>query len=470
MRICLVNPPSPFLLDERVFPTLGVLQVATVLEEAGHEVVVEDLGGREDYVTVMAHRASEGWDCYGLTATTPQFPAAVAILQTIRDVDPTARAIIGGPHATVMPGSCQAFDCVVMGDGESAVLDAIQRGAPHLIDEASNTKKGELAWHWPARHLIDMDSYRYTLMGLKGTSMMLSQGCPYNCSFCCGRLVPYYRRVRARNVDDVVKEMEHLIDQYGMTAVMAFDDEVNLLNEPLLEFCQKITPLGMKFRAFVKANLFTDMQAEAMAKAGFVEVCTGVESGSDRILGIIDKQTTRVINKRFVDVAHKHGMRAKAFCSLGHPGENHESAEDLTSWLSDAAPDDFDVTVITVYPGSPLWEKREFVEVNERGQRVCKYVKRSKHPEEDGATLYFEEVDYAKEFSFYKGRPKEYISHVWTPDLSKGDLVTLRDTIEDKVRKELGIPYPVRHSGDSFEHSMGQGASPQDSRVLLKEA
>ena len=239
---------------------------------------------------------------------------------------------------------------------------------------------------------------------------------------------------------------------------MAFDDEVNLLNEPLLEFCNKVAPLKMKFRAFVKANLFTDIQAEAMAKAGFAEVCTGVESGSDRILRIIDKQTTRDINKRFVDLAHKHGMRAKAFCSLGHPGENRQSTEDLKSWLIEAKPDDFDVTCITIYPGTPIWEQRERVEVNGHGQRICKYVKQSKRPEDDGATLFFDEVRFDEEFSSYKGKPGEYVSHVWTPDLSKEDLVTLRDQIEDEARKVLGIPYPIRHSGDSisFDHSMGQ--------------
>lgn len=300
-----------------------------------------------------------------------------------------------------------------------------------------------------------MDSYRYSLMGVKGTSMMLSQGCPYNCSFCCGRLVPYYRRVRVREIDSVVSEMRHLVDIYGIKSVMAFDDEVNLLNEPLLEFCNKIKPLGMKFRAFVKANLFNDIQAEAMANAGFVEVCTGVEAGDDRILGIIDKQTTRAINKRFVETARKHGMRAKAFCSLGHPGENLESARNLQSWIIEAEPDDFDVTVITIYPGTPIWAGRQFYGTSSDGHTICSYTKHSKKPAEDGATLFFEELDYSKEFAFYKGRPKEYVSHVWTPDLSPSDLTKVRDEIEDAARTALGIPYPKRFSGDQFEHSMG---------------
>jgi radical SAM superfamily enzyme YgiQ (UPF0313 family) len=463
LRVCLINPPSPFLLDDRVFPTLGVVQVASVLEEHGHDVHVEDLSGRVDYRSGMIQTAESGWDMYGLTATTPQFPAAIDILSLIRDHDPGKRVMIGGPHATVMPESCTTFDVVVRGDGERACLTALDESSPRVIDEATNTTKGTLDWHWPARHLIDMDTYKFSMNGVKGTSMMLSQGCPYNCSFCCGRTVPYYRRVRVRNIDDVVAEMRALQETYGIQAVMAFDDEVNLLNEPLLEFCQKIRPLGMKFRAFVKANLFNDVQAEAMANAGFVEVCTGVESGDNRILGIIDKQTTRDINKRFVHLARKHGMRAKAFCSLGHPGETSESCDNLKSWIIEAEPDDFDVTVITIYPGTPIWEGKQYVGEKD-GHPIYQYVKASRKPQEDGATLFFTGVDYSKEFAFYKGRPHEYVSHVWTPDLSKDDLVRHRDQIEDDARKALGIPYPKRHSGDQYEHSMGQGLSQQDSR------
>jgi len=258
-------------------------------------------------------------------------------------------------------------------------------------------------------------------------------------------------------VDDVVNEMRSLQEIYGIKAVMAFDDEVNLLNEPLLEFCHKIKPLGMKFRAFVKANLFNEIQAEAMADAGFVEVCTGVESGDNRILGIIDKQTTRVINKRFIDLARKHGMRAKAFCSLGHPGENLESARNLTSWLIESEPDDFDVTVITIYPGTPIWAAKVSVPSADPTRPVYRYTKASRNPVEDGATLFFEGVDYTKEFAWYKGIPGEYVSHVWTPDLSKEDLARLRDEIEDEVRATLGLPFPSKYSGDhlDIDHSMG---------------
>ena len=71
--ICLVIPPSAFLLDERVFMTLGILKVASVLEQAGVTVEMLDLWGIENYEEVVRdHARASVATGYGLTATTPK--------------------------------------------------------------------------------------------------------------------------------------------------------------------------------------------------------------------------------------------------------------------------------------------------------------------------------------------------------------------------------------------------------------
>src|SRR2546428_4826258 len=91
-RICLITPPSIFLLDERVFMTLGILKVAAVLEQAGLAVEMLDLSGVENYEEVVRdHVRTNGVTCYGLTATTPQMPAATKIYKTIRACNSKAR-------------------------------------------------------------------------------------------------------------------------------------------------------------------------------------------------------------------------------------------------------------------------------------------------------------------------------------------------------------------------------------------
>ena len=50
--ICLITPPSVFLLDERVFMNLGILKVAAVLEKRGHSIEFLDLSGIQNYEDV----------------------------------------------------------------------------------------------------------------------------------------------------------------------------------------------------------------------------------------------------------------------------------------------------------------------------------------------------------------------------------------------------------------------------------
>ena len=51
--ILMITPPSAFLLDERVFMSLGILKVAAVLEKAGYKVELLDLSGIENYLDVV---------------------------------------------------------------------------------------------------------------------------------------------------------------------------------------------------------------------------------------------------------------------------------------------------------------------------------------------------------------------------------------------------------------------------------
>jgi hypothetical protein len=76
-QICLIIPPSLFLLDERVFMSLGILKVAAVLEQEDVTVELLDLSGVMNYEEALAaHITHSQAECFGLTATTPQMPAA----------------------------------------------------------------------------------------------------------------------------------------------------------------------------------------------------------------------------------------------------------------------------------------------------------------------------------------------------------------------------------------------------------
>lgn len=267
------------------------------------------------------------------------------------------------------------------------------------------------------------------------------------------------RRIRSRTTKNVVDELTHMHQMYGVRGFMLYDDELNV-NPQMVELMDSISEaqkqLGVQFklRGFIKSQLFNDEQADAMYKAGFRWILTGFESGSPRILENINKKATREENSRCVDIARRYGLKVKALMSIGHPGESPQTLQETKDWLLEKKPDDFDVTIITPYPGSPYYDDA----VLEEGAWVYTYPK-------TGDRLYAKEVNYMDTADYYKGDPNGgYQSYVWTDSLTPDSLVKERDILERDVRAELKIPFNPGAPGVRFEHSMGQGSLPD--RIL----
>ncbi len=102
-NVCLITPPSPFLLDERVFMHIGILKVASSLESAGHNVDFLDLSGIDNFLKVVEDYCKTNPNVvFGLTASTPQVPFAVQVASVIRTFSPDSKIILGGPHVPLM--------------------------------------------------------------------------------------------------------------------------------------------------------------------------------------------------------------------------------------------------------------------------------------------------------------------------------------------------------------------------------
>lgn len=481
MKICLIIPPSPFLLDERVFMHIGILKVASSLESRGHIVDMLDLSGVENYLDVVRSYASkkDTASIFGLTASTPQIPFSVSIAKTLRSISAKYKLIIGGPHVTLMNTACKRetkkglhlssratedisnlskiFDVLVCGDGELTIFEAlkIDSGIVDADDKKSeyflsNEQFSNLPL--PARHLVDVDSYKYSIENKKSVSLIAQLGCPFKCSFCSGRNSPFLRKIRQRNSNSIIDEMRHLYYTYNYTGFMFYDDELNV-NKGLIELLNKITDLqdeiGEEFRlrGFVKAELFNDAQAEAMYRAGFRWLLTGFESGDERILKNIKKMAKRDDNTRAVEIAKNHNLKVKALMSVGHAGESYETIENTKKWLLEVQPEEFDCTIITTYPGSPYFDDA----VKKKGV----YVYTS---DLTGDKLYQSPIDYLTELDYYKGDPNGgYVSYVWTDYISPEALVSSRDELEKEVRNKLNIPFNPANPGIKYEHSMGMG-------------
>jgi len=482
-RVLLITPPSVFLLDERVFINLGILKIGAALESRGVAVEHLDLSGTVNYLDALeAHLAISDATAAGLTATTPQLPTVVKIIERIRAVRPELKIVLGGPHVTLTDSAVkleqragrvsrahtalqrlQALaDVLVSGDGELAVFRALQPDAPRLID--GDDPKGGLfltnatyeATAYPARHLVDMGSYHYEIDGHRSTSLIAQLGCPFGCGFCGGRNSKSLRMIRTRSTESIVAEVRMLHEVYGFTGFMFYDDELNV-NKNMVGLMHALADLQdtlgteFRFRGFVKAELFTPEQASAMYRAGFRWLLSGYESGSPRILENIDKRAGLDDNTRAVDTAKAAGLKVKALMSVGHPGESEQTMRETQEWLLRVQPDDFDCTVITTYPGTPYYD--EAIE-SPAEPGVWTYTHRK-----TGDRLHAYEIDFLVVADYYKGDPKGgYQAFVYTDHLSAAEIVQRRNWIEESVRASLRLPYPQARAAIRYEHSMGQGS------------
>lgn len=496
MRVCLIQPPSGFLLDERVFVGLGLLKVASALEAAGHQVRVLDLSGIENYLYALRQYLGASDDeVFGVTTTTPQLPAAASIGAEVRALRPEARLILGGPHVTLCYAArklerkrgivgraaraCQElesrFDVLVAGDGELAVLEAISTptAAPRVVD--GDEPKGGFfltdaqfsSAPSPARHLVDMSSYHYEIEGHNATSLIAQLGCPFSCGFCGGRNSKALRVIRTRTTQSIIAEIAWLHRVYGYTGFMFYDDELNV-NRSMVDLMKELRNLqdfiGVDFRlrGFVKAELFTDEQAAAMHAAGFRWLLCGFEAADPRILTNIRKRATLEDNTRAVEIAKRHGLKVKALMSVGHPGETPESIMSIREWLVGVGVDDFDCTVITTYPGTPYYD-----EALPRSDMPGVYTYTQ---QQTGDKLYAHDVDYMTTADYYKGGPGDYRAFVFTDALRSDELVSMRDSLERDARAALRIPFNSTRPGVRYEASMGQlpGFILKDQRGLLQ--
>jgi anaerobic magnesium-protoporphyrin IX monomethyl ester cyclase len=478
--VCLVIPPSAFLLDERVFVSLGILKVAAALEAQQYRVNLIDLSGVENYLDPLGDYLSGCSDeAIGITVTTPQLPAVMQIATVIRSQRPDLRIILGGPHVTLVHSAQKmekkrgtvgrghramaqlesSFDVLCSGDGEFAIFEALQPDAPKVID-GDDPKGGLFLTNktfseapLPARHLVELQSYRYSIEGHRSASLVGQLGCPFGCGFCGGRNSKSLRVIRNRSVESIVAEVEHLHGRYGYTGFMFYDDELNVsrtfvdLMDGLADLQDRIG-VAFRLRGFVKSELFTAEQASAMFRAGFRWLLCGFEGANDRILTNINKRATLADNTRCVALAKDAGLKVKALMSVGHPGETERSIADVRDWLIANEIDDFDCTVITTYPGTPYYD---LAELSEPG--VWTYT----HPKTKDR-LHSYEVDYTTCADYYKGDPKDgYRSFVFTDHLSVTEIVDLRDMVERDVRAALDIPFNPGAAALRYEHSMGQG-------------
>jgi anaerobic magnesium-protoporphyrin IX monomethyl ester cyclase len=285
--------------------------------------------------------------------------------------------VVGGPLPTLDPTDfLEVFDVAVIGEGEETMVELVncaEKGAGFSgVKGIAYTDGGRVRFTsprafvddldclpFPSRELFDNDAYkRYYAkrFGYTTTPLITSRGCPFTCDF-CSRPV-FGTSFRARSAGNIVDEMESIVG-LGYDRVWFADDCFTLNRGHLLSVCDEMVRRGVDlgWECLSRVDTMDREVAVKMRKAGCVRVFFGIESGNDRVLGLMNKQVTVEQAKRAVYAAKAAGLQVGAFFIVGYPGESNGTILDTLRFASGLPLDYLSFTLPYPIPGTALFER-----------------------------------------------------------------------------------------------------------------
>lgn len=354
LRIELIHPPHPQASEDRLDAPLGLLYIASNLEKNGYLVRVNDLSG------ISPEKWNIGLaDFYGVTTYAPTMEISEKIAQRCRSINPLSKIATGGAHPTAVPEEMdKIFDVIVIGEGEEAFLEAV-RDYPHNRRYYKRPLEKNLdIYPNPSYHLIDPFSYKRTFNGDEPSlTILTSRGCPYRCSFC--GLADHHKIVKQRSPEMVAEEISMLKERYKISKFNFQDDTFTVNKKRLEKMLGLFKPLKIGFRAHGRAGLDRKEDYALLKDAGCEVIAWGIESGSQKMLDLMNKQVTVRQNEEVIEWAKKVGLTTRAFFILGFPGETKETIKETKRFIERTDPDQLFVSNFVPYPNTDVWNHSE---------------------------------------------------------------------------------------------------------------
>lgn len=284
----------------------------------------------------------------GCGCKVPLFPAFNSV------VNPTARERVG-TFAELLQQRHLADHCVI-GDGEDAVIEILQHGAPAADSYHSDT------FRYPIPDYEDYEFDQY-LISEKILPITGSKGCVRNCDFCDVKF--QFGKYRYRSGRDIALEMIDLNQKYGVRKFQFTDSLVNGGMKPFREFVEIMAEYNNSQDADCRISwtgqyisrpadqISSDIYA-VMAQSGAQGLTIGAESGSNRVLRAMNKQTS--VEALYHELANfsEHGITCVLLTFVGHWSETWQDFVDHCRMFVEILPWVRDGTVSAVHIGHPM--------------------------------------------------------------------------------------------------------------------
>lgn len=333
--------------SEKILP-LGILSVGGALKKNGFAVELLNINEKEidrtvDYI-ISRQPLYAGFSV--MTGRQTRHSAEMAKkLKERADI----KIMWGGIHPSLLPEQCLSesyIDFITIGEGEETAVEfsrKLQTGEGFFdILGLGYKENGAVKINpprpmiknlddWPLDFsLIDPEKYIFRLDKFKRViAYKASRGCPFNCAFCYNRAFNQ-SRWRAWPIDRVAADIEFLKKNYQIDAVKFYDDNFFVDKNRALEILRRIDlPAHLEVRIdMIDENLARELKAKKV-----FDLLIGIESGSDRLLKLINKNFT--VDRLLAGVKNlaKYDVPASYSVIVGLPTETKEEFEDTIDLL-----------------------------------------------------------------------------------------------------------------------------------------
>lgn len=351
-----------------------------VLEEIDYEEIIKRISRFKPQVV-------------GISSWSINFTESLAVARVIKNKYPKLPIILGGPHATCYPDSVMKhgeIDFLFMGEAELVLpifLEEIGKKKPSwsrvpgLTYRLKNGQVKKQPVHLTANlddlklpdyEAIRLDDYiekGYRLISShkRNVPLVTTRGCPYGCAYCSASILNG-KRVRKHSVEYLVKQIKYLYYKKGIRSFSILDDNFTFNTEYAKDFCRAIIKLHIKNVEFCTTNGIRMQKGDTelwklMKQAGWRIIIIAPESGSKRILRLMNKGLDPKIVPPIVDEIKAAGLRVTANFIIGFPGETRKDLEKTFELIKKANIDFANIHHFQPLPGTPIYD--ELVEKGE---------------------------------------------------------------------------------------------------------
>ena len=383
-RILLIDPPfQKFMNFSKNGIPIGLLSLAGELKSKGNIVNVFDadynpkgnpypfiakLNHYDEYLSGINNLDHVIWkdiesqikfynpEVVGISLISTKLKSGLIVAKIAKDLG-VQRIIAGGPHVTIYPedafGEDSYIDSVVQGEGENV----FEKALTEKIVKAERIKDiKKLAW--PAREsLINLKDYLPNDLGF----VMSSRGCPGSCNFCCSESL-WGRSIRFREIDDVLNEMDSIHENYGTQKFYLVDDTFTLNRKRVENFCEGIQKRNYKWSCLTRVDRLNENMLEKMSQSGCSMIKVGIESGSQKVLDLMNKEINLTQIKRAANLLNKFSMPWLAYIMVGVPDETSEDVDKTIQLIDEIRPSYVSAAIYTPYPGTKFSKENKVID------------------------------------------------------------------------------------------------------------